>query len=202
MRKVRLELGFSDGESTALTAAIPGRQTVTKVKIEGVDALKVLVKKLHPEAMIPGRGTPLSSGLDLHALDVVKAENVKKPYDTETAAFTVRAGERVLVRTGLALQMEAGIEAQVRPRSGLALKHGITVLNTPGTVDADYTGDVGIVLWNTSREPFEIRKGDRVAQLVFAPVLHNVKLVEAAELAETERGAGAYGHTGTKGGCK
>jgi len=161
-----------------------------------VDTLKIAFKKLHPDAIIPERQTALSSGLDLHALDVVEIGDLNRPYDSDFGTYTLEPGIRVLVKTGLALQMPSGMEAQVRPRSGLALKHGITVLNSPGTIDADYTGDVGIILVNLSREPFELKKGDRVAQLVFAPVLHEAALVEVIDLNDTARGAGGYGSTG------
>jgi dUTP pyrophosphatase len=102
-----------------------------------------------------------------------------------------------LIPTGLSLALPDGFEAQVRPRSGLALKHGITVLNSPGTVDADYRGDVGVILINLGAEPFTIEPGDRVAQLVIAAYAQ-VEWTSVEVLPETERGAGGFGHTGTQ----
>ncbi|SDY47753.1 dUTP diphosphatase [Thermoactinomyces sp. DSM 45892] len=109
--------------------------------------------------------------------------------------ITLEPGKRKLIPTGLAMAMPIGIEAQVRPRSGLALKHGITVLNTPGTIDADYRGEIGVILINLGEEPFEIHRGDRIAQLVFQHVA-SVKLIEVEQLEETARGTGGFGHTG------
>jgi dUTP pyrophosphatase len=105
------------------------------------------------------------------------------------------AGARALVPTGLALQLPDGYEAQVRPRSGLAARHGVTVLNAPGTIDSDYRGEVKVILINHGQEPFAIGHGDRIAQLVIAPVTRAVP-VEAAALDETARGAGGFGSTG------
>jgi dUTP pyrophosphatase len=109
----------------------------------------------------------------------------------------IQPGERVLIPTGLSLALPNGFEAQVRPRSGLALKHGITVLNSPGTVDADYRGDVGVILINLGAEPFTIEPGYRVAQLVIAAYAQ-VEWTSVEVLPETERGAGGFGHTGTQ----
>lgn len=103
--------------------------------------------------------------------------------------------ERRLIPTGLSIELPEGYEAQVRPRSGLALKHGITVLNSPGTIDADYRGEIGIILANLSQEPFEIRDGERIAQLVIARH-EQAEWVEVEALAESDRGAGGFGHTG------
>lgn len=105
--------------------------------------------------------------------------------------------ERRLFPTGLYIELPQGYEAQIRPRSGLALKHGITVLNTPGTIDADYRGEVGVILVNLSNEPFEIGPGERIAQMVIARH-EQPKVVEVTELSETERGAGGFGHSGRK----
>lgn len=105
------------------------------------------------------------------------------------------AGARALVPTGLALQLPEGFEAQVRPRSGLAAKHGVTVLNAPGTVDSDYRGEVKVILINHGQDSFSIRRGDRIAQLVIAPVTHAIT-IEVARLGETGRGAGGFGSTG------
>ncbi len=132
---------------------------------------------------LPAYATPGSAGLDLRA------------HLEESR--TLQPGERALIPTGLSLSLPDGSEAQVRPRSGLALKHGITVLNSPGTVDADYRGDVGVILINLGHEPFEIAPGDRIAQLVVAAYAQvDWTLVET--LPETERGSGGFGHTGTR----
>lgn len=104
--------------------------------------------------------------------------------------------ERCLIPTGLAIALPAGMEAQVRPRSGLALKHGITVLNSPGTIDADYRGEISVVLINLGAESFKIERGDRIAQMVIAPVVQ-LDILEVETLDETARGAGGYGSTGT-----
>lgn len=132
---------------------------------------------------LPAYATVGSAGLDLRA----HLEEFK----------VLQPGERVLVPTGLSLALPEGFEAQVRPRSGLALKHGITVLNSPGTVDADYRGDVGVILINLGAEPFTIAPGDRIAQLVLAAYAQ-VEWAPVEVLPETERGAGGFGHTGTK----
>jgi dUTP pyrophosphatase len=132
-------------------------------------------------------------------------------YETEGAAgldlraaiggpVTLAPGERALIPTGLAMQLPEGFEGQVRPRSGLALRHGVTVLNAPGTVDSDYRGEVSVVLINHGSEPFTVARGDRIAQLVIAPVTH-AWLSEVETLGETARGAGGYGSTGISGGA-
>ena len=131
-------------------------------------------------------------------------------YETEGAAgldlraaigesFSLAPGERALVPTGLAMQLPVGFEGQVRPRSGLAVKHGVTVLNAPGTVDSDYRGEVKVPLINLGQEPFAIARGDRIAQMVIAPVTRAV-LTEVAGLDATARGAGGFGSTGIAGG--
>jgi dUTP pyrophosphatase len=106
-------------------------------------------------------------------------------------------GGRALIPTGLALEIDAGFEAQTRPRSGLALKHGVTVLNAPGTIDSDYRGEVGVILINHGEHPFEVRRGERIAQLVIAPAIQ-ARLVEVDEISVTARGAGGFGSTGVK----
>jgi len=108
---------------------------------------------------------------------------------------TLEPGERRLIPTGIAIALPAGYEAQVRPRSGLALKHGVTLLNTPGTVDADYRGEIGVIMINLGDEPFVIKDGDRIAQLVISQVCH-AELQEVEELPESRRGEGGFGHTG------
>lgn len=110
-------------------------------------------------------------------------------------SITLLPGERVLISTGFALEMPKGIEAQIRPRSGLALKHGITLLNTPGTIDADYRGEVKVILINLGQENFLINRGDRIAQLVFIEV-PEIHLEQVKDINQTERGTGGFGHTG------
>ena len=133
-----------------------------------------------------GEGLPLPARATEHAagLDVVAAEDV-----------TLAPGRRHAVATGFAIAIPEGYEVQVRPRSGLALKHGITCLNTPGTIDSDYRGEVKVILANLSSEPFEIRRGERIAQLVPAPVLAS-SFREVEALDGTSRGAGGFGSTG------
>jgi len=131
---------------------------------------------------LPVYATPLSAGMDLRA-------NLDAPV-------TLHPMERRLIPTGLHIALPEGYEAQVRPRSGLALKHGLTVLNAPGTIDADYRGEVGVVLINLSQEDFVINDGERIAQMVIARHEHaEFEVVEVLD--ETERGEGGYGHTGT-----
>ena len=108
---------------------------------------------------------------------------------------TVPPGERVHVPTGLHVAIPSGYEAQIRPRSGLALHHGVTLLNSPGTIDADYRGEIGVILINLGKEPFVVRRGDRIAQMVIAPV-SKAKLTETDDLPGSERGKGGFGHTG------
>ena len=115
----------------------------------------------------------------------------------ENNPIVLQPGQRRLIPTGLTMELPHGMEAQVRPRSGLALKHGITVLNTPGTIDADYRGEVSVVLINHGSEEFEIIRGSRIAQLVIAPVVQ-LEVLEVDELSATMRGAGGYGSTGTQ----
>jgi dUTP pyrophosphatase len=115
-----------------------------------------------------------------------------------TEPIVLRPLERKLIPTGLFIELPRDCEAQVRPRSGLALKHGITVLNSPGTIDADYRGEIGVILVNLSNEPFEIQPGERIAQMVIAK-FQQVELQEVSskdELSDTERGAGGFGHSG------
>lgn len=132
----------------------------------------------------PHRASDLAAGFDLMA--------------AIEAPLTLLPGARVLVPTGLCLELPAGFEAQVRPRSGLALKHGVTVLNAPGTIDADYRGEVGVVLINHGTEPFVIDRGLRIAQLVLARVV-SACWIEASDLSVTARGAGGFGSTGLSG---
>lgn len=130
---------------------------------------------------LPTYATAGSSGMDIRAY-------INEPIELQPL-------QRVLVPTGLFLEIPEGYEAQIRPRSGLAAKQGITVLNTPGTIDADYRGEIKIILVNLSNEPVTINTGERVAQMVFQKV-EKVELEETTSLQETERGAGGFGHTG------
>jgi dUTP pyrophosphatase len=147
--------------------------------------MRVAFVRLHPEARLPQRMSAAAAGLDLSACLGAGQQLALPP------------GGRALVPTGLSLRLPSGYEGQVRPRSGLALRHGVTVLNSPGTIDADYRGELGVVLVNLGAAPFVIHHGDRVAQLVIAPVVM-VEPYEAAptEGADTGRGAGGYGSTG------
>ncbi len=113
----------------------------------------------------------------------------------EVATVLLQPGSRVLIPTGLVFELPGGLEAQVRPRSGLAINHGVTVLNSPGTIDADYRGEVSVILINLGPEAFPIRRGDRIAQMIVAPVTQ-ARLVEAKALSKTARGAGGFGSTG------
>ena len=142
---------------------------------------RVQIHRLRPDAIVPRYQSADAAGMDLHAaLD---------------EAMTVAQGAVVAVPTGLAMAIPRGFEGQVRPRSGLARKHAITVANAPGTIDADYRGEVMVLLINLGREPFTIKHGERVAQLVIAPV-SQAEVVEVSELSETDRGAGGFGSTG------
>lgn len=139
------------------------------------------MQRLRGDAQLPKYMTDGAAGLDLVAC-----------VDEDV---TIAPGARRLIGTGLAIALPPGHEAQVRPRSGLAHKHGVTVLNAPGTVDEDYRGEVKVLLVNHGQEPFVVKAGERIAQLVIAKV-ERVELAEVASLDETARGAGGYGHTG------
>ena len=142
--------------------------------------MTIRIQRIHPDAVLPQYAHPGDAGLDLCACE----------------ACEIAPGASRLVRTGLILELPAGTEAQVRPRSGLALKNGITLLNTPGTIDEGYRGEVGVILINLGQEVFRITPGMRIAQMVIAPMLR-VTVVEAAEVSTTARGAGGFGSTGT-----
>ncbi len=140
--------------------------------------IRIINKSHHP---LPAYATPQSAGMDLRA-------NIQSP-------ITLNPLERKLIGTGLYMALPEGYEAQVRPRSGLALKHGLTVLNSPGTIDADYRGEIMVLLVNLSDTPFVVNDGERIAQMVIAR--HEQATFETVDtLDETERGAGGYGHTG------
>lgn len=132
---------------------------------------------------LPAYATPESAGMDLRA-------NITEP-------IVLHPLERRIIHTGLYIALPPGYEAQVRPRSGLAFKHGITVLNSPGTIDSDYRGELGVLLVNLSNEDFTVEAGERIAQMVIARHEQG-EFVEVEELDDTERGAGGYGHTGVK----
>ncbi|MBD3260981.1 MAG: dUTP diphosphatase [Candidatus Altiarchaeales archaeon] len=137
------------------------------------------IKKIHPEAKVPTYQTSGSSGADLYAV-----ENVD-----------LLPGEWETIKTGLSFEMSPGLEVQIRPRSGLAFKHGVTVLNTPGTIDSDYRGELKVILINHSPDVFRVSVGDRIAQMVLSKVYRrNFEIVD--EISATERGAGGFGSTG------
>jgi dUTP pyrophosphatase len=133
------------------------------------------------ENKLPEYSTEHSAGMDIRAY---LAESV-----------TVMPLKRMLIRTGLFIQLPEGYEAQIRPRSGLALKNGITVLNTPGTIDADYRGEIGIIIVNLSDEPFVVNNGDRIAQMIISKY-ERAEMIQVEQLDSTERGEGGFGHTG------
>jgi len=137
---------------------------------------------------VGGRGPPL----DLPRYESAAAAGLDLRADED---FALRPGERRLVPTGLALAIPEGFEGQVRPRSGLAARHGVAIVNAPGTIDADYRGEVQVILVNLGQEPFAAARGERIAQLVIAPVAR-VEVVEAADLGGTHRGPGGFGSTG------
>ncbi len=142
--------------------------------------VKIVNKSSNP---LPQYSTPLSAGLDLRAF-------LDKP-------ITLEPFERALVPTGLYIELPQGYEAQVRPRSGLAIKHGITVLNSPGTIDADYRGEIKVILINLSNQPYTIKNGERIAQLVIAKH-ETVQWEPVEQLSDTQRGQGGFGSTGKK----
>jgi len=137
------------------------------------------IKKLNEEAIIPAYQSEEAAGFDLHSIE----------------DYVLKVGERKLINTGLAFETEPGYEVQIRPRSGLAFKYGITVLNSPGTIDSDYRGEIKVLLINLGSEDFEIKKGERIAQAVVAPAIQ-AEIVEVDELNDTKRGKGGFGSTG------
>ena len=143
--------------------------------------IEIKVKKLHPQAVVPAYMTEHAAGMDLCvAID---------------SPVILAPGERTLLPTGLAMEIPPGYEGQVRPRSGLALKKGLALVNAPGTIDADYRGEIGIIIINHGQEPVEFLHGDRIAQLVIAAVTQ-ANLVETIELNDSIRSSGGFGHTG------
>ncbi|NTZ16437.1 dUTP diphosphatase [Paenibacillus sp. JMULE4] len=149
------------------------------------NAFEVRIKRLpgNEDIPLPQKMSQLASGFDLYA--------------AVTEPVTLEPGARALIPTGFALAMPDELEAQIRPRSGLAFKHGITSLNSPGTIDADYRGEVKVLLINHGQEPFIIERKERIAQMVFQ-LVPQIRLTEVEELDDTVRGAGGFGHTGTK----
>ena len=136
-----------------------------------------------PELPLPRRQTAAAAGYDIVA--------------SNEEPITLQPGGRGLIPTGLVLALPPGVEAQIRPRSGLALNHGVTLLNTPGTIDPDYRGELKIIVINLGQEPFTVKKGDRIAQMVLGRLIA-ADLVEAEELPATDRGPGGFGHTGRR----
>jgi dUTP pyrophosphatase len=152
------------------------------LKGKGIEmTLKLRIKKVHDKAIIPKYQTLGASGMDLCAVH----------------AHTIFPGERRTVATGIAISIPDGYDGQIRPRSGLAAKQGITVLNSPGTIDSDYVGEIKVILFNTSDEVFSVCPGDRIAQLVVVPIVR-VELEEVTCLKATARGEGGFGSTGSK----
>jgi dUTP pyrophosphatase len=148
-----------------------------------MDAVVIAVKRLHSAAdplPLPRYMTPGAAGMDLLA-DV-------------TDPVVLPPGGRALISTGLAVEIPAGFEAQIRPRSGLALRHGVTLLNSPGTIDSDYRGEIMVLLINLGSEPYIVQRGERIAQMIVAPVTR-AELREAESLSDSRRGAGGFGHT-------
>ena len=141
--------------------------------------MTVKFRKSDPDAVLPAYAHPGDAGMDVRSVEEV----------------TIEPGGRKLVRTGLVMMLPPGYEAQVRPRSGLALKNGVIVLNTPGTIDEGYRGEVGVILANFGTEPFQVEKGAKIAQIVVAPCTR-AEIVETDEVDETTRGVGGFGSTG------
>ncbi|MGN0846448.1 MAG: dUTP diphosphatase [Kiritimatiellia bacterium] len=141
--------------------------------------MKLSILRIDPSAQLPAYAHPGDAGMDVRSIE----------------AKTLRPGERALLRTGLVFQLPPDAEAQVRPRSGLALRHGVTVLNSPGTIDAGYRGEVGVILVNLGQEPFVVEKGMKIAQVVVSRV-ERAEVVEVSATDETDRGADGFGSTG------
>ena len=143
--------------------------------------LEVKIKRIHDDALLPMQANPGDAGMDL--------------YSIETAL--IPSGEAKLIRTGLQIELPKGTEAQIRPRSGLALKHSVTVLNSPGTIDEGYRGEIGVIIINHGKETFIVEKSMRIAQMVIQTV-PVVQLTEVNELSQSERGSSGFGSSGTK----
>ncbi|MGE7839363.1 dUTP diphosphatase [Lysinibacillus sp. NPDC093712] len=143
--------------------------------------LDVKIKRIHTDALLPLQANPGDAGMDLYSIEAVE----------------IPAGEAKLIKTGLQIELPKGTEAQVRPRSGLALKHSVTVLNSPGTIDEGYRGEIGVILINHGKETFIVEKSMRIAQMVIQMV-PSIQLLEVNELSQTVRGASGFGASGTK----
>ncbi|MEY2373092.1 MULTISPECIES: dUTP diphosphatase [Lysinibacillus] len=143
--------------------------------------LEVKIKKVHADAMLPIQANPGDAGMDLYSIEAVE----------------IPAGVAKLIKTGIQIELPKGTEAQIRPRSGLALKHSVTVLNSPGTIDEGYRGEIGVILINHGQEPFIVEKSMRIAQMVIQ-LVPSIQLVEVDELSQTVRGASGFGASGTK----
>jgi len=157
-----------------IIAAVPKKTSGKKVTV---------LIQAQEEAVLPRYETEGAAGMDLRAhLD---------------APVAIAPGARALIPTGLRLAIPPGYEGQVRPRSGLAQRHGVTILNAPGTVDSDYRGEIKVIMINLGQQPFTVKPGDRIAQLIVAPVAR-AELVQTDELPQSERGEGGFGHTGTE----
>lgn len=141
--------------------------------------MELKIKRIHPNAVLPCYAHPGDAGLDLFSVE----------------RKIIPPSEHALIRTGIVIQLPPGTEAQVRPRSGLALKHGVTVLNSPGTIDHGYRGEVMVILINHGKTPFEVKEGMKIAQMVVQPIL-TVDVTRVDELSETRRGEGGFGSTG------
>jgi dUTP pyrophosphatase len=151
---------------------------------KNVPVIAVMRLPHNPDLQLPAYETAGAAGMDLRA--AVEAD----------APIVLAAGTRAAIPTGLAIALPNHFEAQIRPRSGLALKHGVTCLNTPGTIDADYRGEIKVILINLGQEAFTVRRGERIAQMVIAPIVQ-AEMIEVEELSDTARGAGGFGSTGT-----
>jgi len=143
--------------------------------------LEVKIKRIHPDAKLPFQANTGDAGMDLYSID-----NIMIP-----------SGEAKLIRTGLQIELPQGTEAQIRPRSGLALKHSVTVLNSPGTIDEGYRGEIGVILINHGKEPFLVEKSMRIAQMVIQ-LVPTIQVTEVNELSESVRGSSGFGSSGTK----
>ena len=144
-------------------------------------SLDVKIKRIHTNALLPMQANPGDAGMDLYSIEAVE----------------IPAGEARLIKTGLQIELPKGTEAQIRPRSGLALKHSVTVLNSPGTIDEGYRGEIGVILINHGKETFVVEQSMRIAQMViqFVP---SIQLIEVNELSQTVRGTSGFGASGTK----
>lgn len=149
--------------------------------MENTGRVDIKVKKLHPDAILPSYAHHGDAGMDVFAVE----------------GQVINPLERKLLSTGLSFELPVGYEMQIRPKSGIALKAGVTILNTPGTLDSGYRGELKVLLINTSRDPYEVKKGDKIAQIVIARY-EEANMLEISELSDTSRGAGGFGSTGLR----